>query len=584
MRLTDEQKTSVNFDGNLALSSCPGSGKTHTIIAKLLRCIDEVQNTTRIVGCITYMNSAVNEIQHRLSIYSGKDFEENCSIETIHSFCLSNIFRQHYWKIRQFVTGFSILASDDEKYRELVMKIIHKHSLDGRAFENFEQISRGIENLPQYISSEARQDYWDLLDNNGYVDFDSIIFYSAQLIERFPFISSGLAAKYAWLLVDEFQDTSEAQVRILRTIASYKRTTFFIVGDPYQSIMGFAGAKPKLMSAFAKELCARQDCHLSGNFRSSHEIVTTANTLLPRKPIMRAVGQDKDFGVIPQWHNLPNIFNGLQDYFFPEIEARGIKLGDCAIIGPNFFTIRDLARKLREYGIAIIGPGARPYRRSQHLIAPIAEEVCSFLVSSKYNSAKIIKWKLLELITNCEAKPSRSFFSFSGDVALAEILRFANAQADKIISAIEFIQEFATGLAEIMIRHELLSESSRNLLRSSAESMIEDINNHNSDLDTNNFSVEDLGLLAGGENSLKMLTLHKSKGREFDAVAIINAEDGRIPHHTAKNGSEEEAEGRRVFYVGITRARKILMIFTDSCDWRNPSRFLHEIFPDGPTK
>ncbi len=582
MKLTEEQKKAVYHNDNLALVSCPGSGKTHTIIAKLLLCIDGVRTTTRIVGCITYMNSAVNEIQHRLSMHLGRDYEKQCTVETIHSFCLNNIFIQNHWRIKHFVNGFTILSPDDEIYQDLTRNIIRKHSLDGRAFANFEQISRGINNLPQYITSEAREDYWYFLDSNAYVDFDSLIFYSAQLIEKFPFISSGLSAKYAWLLVDEFQDTSEAQVKILKAIASYNRTTFFIVGDPHQSIMGFAGAKPKLMRDFSKEVSAKEDFCLSGNFRSSDYIVNLSNNLLSRTPSMQAVGDSKSYDFEPEWRHVSSIFEGLQDYFFPEIEARGFKLGDCAILGPNFFVLRDLARQLREYGIPIIGPGARPYRRSQHLIAPLAEEVCSHLISNKANTFKIIRWRMLDLIINCQMKAPPTFFSFNGDVALTKILRLAGILVDANPSAIAFLEKFANGVAKIMCEHELLSESNKDLLISSGESMVDDIQSHNNDMDINNFSVEDLGLLAGGNKSMRLLSLHRAKGREFDAVAIINAEDGRIPHHTVQIGSEEEAEGRRLFYVGITRARKLLMIFTDSNDWRDPSRFLYEIFPGGP--
>ncbi len=553
MKLTDEQKKAVWYNDNIALVSCPGSGKTHTIIAKLLQCVDGVKKTTRIVGCITYMNSAVDEIRHRLSIHLGRDYEEQCTVETIHSFCLNNIFRQNHWRIEHFINGFAVLSPDDEIYQDLVRDVIRKHSLDNRAFTNFEQISRGVDTLPQYINSEAREDYWDFLDSNGYVDFDSIIFYSAQLIVKFPFISTGLSAKYAWLLVDEFQDTSEAQVKILKAIAAHKRTTFCIVGDPYQSIMGFAGAKPKLMKEFSEKISAEEDFYLSGNFRSSDHIVNLANSLSPRTPTMQAVGDNKPYDFEPQWRHISSIFNGLQDYFLPEIEARGFKLGDCAILGPNFFVLRDLARQLREYGIPIIGPGARPYRRSRHLIAPLAEEVCSHLISNKANHIKIIRWRMLDLIINCQMKAPPVFFSFNGDVA------------------------------EIMCGHELLSESNKDLLISSGKSMVEDIQSHNGDIDINKFSVEDLGLLAGGEKSLKLLTLHRAKGREFDAVAIVMVHEGLIPYGNPSSNSEEENEARRLFYVGITRARKLLIIFTDSNNWRKPSRFINEIFSGGPT-
>lgn len=583
MKLTVDQKTAVCYDGNLSLVSCPGSGKTHTIVAKLLRCIESFRSTTRKIGCITYMNTAVNEIQHRLSMYLGRDFSDCCSVETIHSFCLNNIFIQNHWRISHFINGFEILTPDDERYQEIVSNIIRKHRLDRRAFENFEQISRGISELPQHITSAARNDYWLALDSNGYVDFDSIIYYSAVLTEKHPFISSGISAKYAWLLVDEFQDTSAAQVKILKAVASYKRTSFWIVGDPFQSIMGFAGAKPELMEGFSQDIIAKTDVFLSGNFRCSDHIVRLSNGLLPRNPLMQAVGRNKTYDFEPQWRHTSGIFNGIQDYFLPEIAARGFSLGECAILGPSFFTLRDLTRKLREFSVPVIGPGARPYKRSKHLIAPFAEEICSHLIVKKAKSIKILRWRMMELIINCQKKVHPSFYTFNGDLALAKCIRLAGILINKYPSAMLFLQAFATGLSEIMCEHELISEPSKSLVVSSGVALAEDIRSHNMDIDINNFSVEDLGLLAGGDKSLKLLTLHRSKGLEYDAVAIIMAHDGFIPYGNPLSGSNEEREARRLFYVGITRARKLLMIFTDSSNSRRPTRFLSEIFPNGPT-
>ena len=149
-----------------------------------------------------------------------------------------------------------------------------------------------------------------------------------------------------------------------------------------------------------------------------------------------------------------------------------------------------------------------------------------------------------------------------------------------------FLEEFASGSATIMIDHQLLSKSSKELLVDSGASMIEDIENHRgrSGVDVDNFSVSDMGLFARGDRSIKLLTLHKAKGREFDAVAIVRAHEWLIPYGNPDRDSALEAEARRLMYVGMTRARKVLMIFSDNSDSRGnpPSRFLREVFPDGP--
>ncbi|MFC1636893.1 UvrD-helicase domain-containing protein [Planctomycetota bacterium] len=588
MKLTGQQQQAIFHQGNLSLVSCPGSGKTHTIVARLLRCVDEVKDTTRRIGCITYTRAAVNEIQYRLSHYLGCDeFEDKFDIGTIHSFCLNNILRPNHWRLDTFREGFEVLTPDDERCQNIVDGVINDHSLDRRASDNFELLFRGL--IPPYnITTSAAEDYWNRLDEENYVDFNGIIYYAAQLTQAYPFISAGLGSTFAWLLVDEFQDTSEYQVQILNAIASHGRTKFFIVGDPGQSIMSFAGGRPDLMDDFAYGISARGDLSLSGNFRSSDLIVSLAEDLQPRDPEMEAIGENKNYDFVPVWKHTDTLFSGLEDYFLPEIEGREIDWGECAILAPNFYVLCEIAPRLRDMGIPLIGPGARPYKKSSHLIAPLAEEICSYIEAGDSRMIRNLRRRLREIIENCESRWNPKLFTFNGDLAIAKIAAMARRLRDENPAIRSFLEDFASGCATFMIDHELLTSSSRDMIVDSATSMIDDIENHRgrSGIDVDNFSVSEMGLFAMGHRSIKLLTLHKAKGREFDAVAIVRAHDGLIPYGNPPSGSGEENEARRLMYVGITRARKVLMLFSDNSDSRGnrPSRFLWEIFPDGPKK
>lgn len=587
MKLTRQQQEAIFHEGNLSLVSCPGSGKTHTIVARLLRCMDEVKDTSRRIGCITYTRAAVNEIQHRLSRYLGRDeFEDKFDIGTIHSFCLSNIFSPNHWRLDAFQEGFDVLTPDDERYQNIVDGVIDDHSLDRRACDNFELLFRG-RTPPYNITTSAAEDYWGRLDESNYVDFNGIIYYAAQLVQAYPFLPAGLGSVFAWLLVDEFQDTSEYQVQILNAIASHGRTKFFIVGDPGQSIMSFAGGRPDLMDDFADGISARDDVSLSGNFRSSNLVVSLAEDLQPRDPEMEAVGENKNYDFAPVWKHMNTLFSGIEDYFLPEVEGRGIDWGECAILAPNFYILCEIAPRLRDMGIPLIGPGARPYKKSSHLIAPLAEEICSYIETGDSRMIRNLRRRMREIIENCESRWNPNLFTFNGDLAIARIAAMARRLRDENPAIRRFLEEFASGCATVMIDHELLAKSSRDAIVDSSVSMLEDIENHRgrSGVDVDNFSVSDMGLFARGNRSIKLLTLHKAKGREFDAVAIVRAHDGLIPYGNPRRGSEEENEARRLVYVGMTRARKVLMLFSDNSDSRGnpPSRFLREVFPDGPS-
>ncbi len=97
------------------------------------------------------------------------------------------------------------------------------------------------------------------------------------------------------------------------------------------------------------------------------------------------------------------------------------------------------------------------------------------------------------------------------------------------------------------------------------------------DVDIPNLALSDLGMFANQENNLKLLTIHQSKGREFTAVALIGLQDGIIPYHNKYSTltTDGEAEARRLFYVAVTRARRILHLFTEKGDWRRVCRFLN---------
>lgn len=130
----------------------------------------------------------------------------------------------------------------------------------------------------------------------------------------------------------------------------------------------------------------------------------------------------------------------------------------------------------------------------------------------------------------------------------------------------------ASSFTEILIDADLFSKSDEGILIESAQEILDDMSKNGVDLA--NLSLSDLGMFANPASNMKLLTLHSAKGREFDAVAIIDLHDGQLPHRSATS-FESLAAYTRLFYVGVTRARKLLMYVTDSENARNqPSRFL----------
>jgi DNA helicase-2/ATP-dependent DNA helicase PcrA len=581
MKLTTQQKNAVRCDENLMLTACPGSGKTRVIISKLSRAVDEVRATPRSVACITYTNAAVHEIEARLrqNIQPGDDvYYDIC---TIHSFCLNHIFRPFCFLIDGYENGFKVLTPENADFEYYVTAICEQygiHNPTSREFEDFTQlrVSPGGEPVGNAIehgalTPEIAIAYWKRIRKAGFIDFANIIYYSLVLLKKYPHILSYVSSKFAWILVDEFQDTTDLQVEILTLIAQAGRTRFLLVGDPHQSIFRFAGARPDLADEFADRINARTDLSLSGNFRSSSPILAHAEFLFPRIPAMNALGPARRFNEVPIWQHGRNAFEVITDYFLPALEELGIPLGEAAILAPTWFSLFPLGRLLREYGISIVGPGARPYRRNRQF-APLAEQICGYLMEPRPDAIAGIERTLFNTLLDITGRAYFDIFSYQGRVIVFRLLYQARELYDVNMGAIPWLEAAAGAFSQILLDEEYLSREEQNLFAMSVEEMEEDMRRNKVDLA--NLTIDDLGIYASPDAALKLSTLHNAKGREYLAVAMIDLHEGRIPFYQART-DEEIAEAKRLFYVGITRAKRLLLYVTDDSGRRNgPSRFL----------
>lgn len=581
MRLTNEQREAVRCDEHVMLTACPGSGKTRVIISKLSRAIDAIRETSRAVACITYTNAAVHEIEARLRHHIQPGDDIYFDICTIHSFCLNYIFRPFCYLIRGYKHGFKVLTPESTEFEEHVTAVLAQYGRYNPAFSDFEdfaQLRVSLDGKPVGhpiehggLTSAIATAFWKRIREAGFIDFANIIYYSFLLLQKRTEILNYVSAKFAWILVDEFQDTTDLQVEILSLLAATKRTQFLLVGDPCQSIYRFAGARPDLADDFAARIGARTDLTLSGNFRSSPAIVAHANLLYPRTPVMTAVGESKKFTEPPEWQHGSSAFDVITDYFLPAIDALGISVGEAAILAPTWFPLFHLGRRLREYGIRIVGPGARPYRRNRQF-APLAEQVCGYIMEPRPEAIAGIERTLFNTLLDVTGRASFDIFSYSGRVTVFRLLHKAQELHAAHLAAIKWLEAAADAFAAVLINDEYLSPADENVFSMSVEEMKVDMLNNRVDLA--NLTIDDLGIYATPDAALKLSTLHNAKGREYQAVAMMDLHEGRIPFYQAETVEDFE-EAKRLFYVGLTRAKRFLLYVTDDSNSRNqPTRFL----------
>jgi len=578
MIFTDDQWTAVRAEGNAILEACPGSGKTRCLIGRLHRCLDEVDGTPRRVGCITYTNAGVAEIEMRLRASGRPQLEQYLDVSTIHAFCLNTVLKSFHWLLDEYRLGFTVVAPDSAEYQEILLEVAPQFHLRDRDLYEFSQARRSAEGEPLVppggVPPRAVTAFWETLAANNLVDFSSILYHSYCLLRDHPELADAVAAKYAWMLVDEFQDTTRLQVEILRLIADRGRTSFFIVGDPQQSIFGFAGAEPALVPGFAEAIGAETLPGLAENFRSSEPLVSLANRLIPREPEMVAAGPNRDCA------EGPVIIRGLEAPdavlrgFLPRLDEMGIPYGRAAVLSPVWFALTGVGRRLREHGIQVMGPGSRPYRGT-FLIGSLAEQIAAYLAQPEAERLRRVERELFEMVGRSTGESPYGIYSFSGRRLAYSIIGIARRARDGGELADDWLREVAREVADALVAEDLITPSEAEQLPESADEMLRDAHQRMQGRDQ--LTVEDLGLFAASKDSVRLLTLHAAKGREFDAVAIIEAYEGRIPHYRARSTAELE-EARRVLYVGMTRAKRLLLFCThDSSRHRNPpSRFLRE--------
>jgi DNA helicase-2/ATP-dependent DNA helicase PcrA len=288
---------------------------------------------------------------------------------------------------------------------------------------------------------------------------------------------------------------------------------------------------------------------------------------------MRAVGATRAFTETPQWRHGDSAFEVITDEFLPAIDSLGIPVGASAILAPTWYPLFPLGRRLREYGISVVGPGARPYRRNRQF-APLAEHVCGYLMEPRPEAIAAIERTLFNTILDVTGRASFDIFSYTGRVTVFRLLHKARELHDAHPGAIAWLEAAARAFADVLVDDEYVGSSQRSIFATSVEEMKADMENNRVDVD--NLTIDDLGIYASPDTALKLSTLHNAKGREYHAVAIIDLHEGRLPSYRAQT-EDDIAEAKRLFYVGVTRAKRFLLYVTDASHPRNePSRFLRD--------
>ena len=555
MSLTPKQREVVEATtGHYVVLAGPGCGKTHTITEKILY-IFEKETIPEPYGllAVTFTDAAARIMRARLRS-KGFNKWDRVWVGTFHSF--GRYILGCYGSDIGIREDFEIIELD--KRNLILEQIIKKHLIGispseiGSIFDGLKR--RGIypEQGDDYIPPdicEAYKEYNRILRDENLLDFGDLVALAVQLLQKSDFVKRVYTMFFRYVMVDEFQDTDKQQLEMIRLLAEPSIGST-IVGDDDQSIFGWRGALRENVYKI-KELLGSTEIVLGQNFRSDEVIVEAATKVIGFDPNRR----DKDIEPVSKerGHLYRYEFND------PDDEAKYVvnwinktlnnmvdDPGDTTIIARTHYRAEWVEQEMDRIGIPW-------FDRSRLNFQDLWETALGLaIIELAHNpSSSLFLYRVLAAVEE-GGLAFRLGDEDALDVALkirdklktSENLELDPNKVSKILDAagmIEIIQNASAGISDARRR-------TMNL-----EKMMKDIS---SEAEKHKIDLLNVINRFTGHGAVQIISGHQAKGGEFDVVFFIGLEDDVLPDYRAHDDEDKLAEERRIFYVGLTRARK----------------------------
>ncbi len=637
MKLNPGQNEAVNFiSGPCLVLAGAGSGKTRVITNKIAYLVRECELPARYIAAVTFTNKAAREMKERVAQTLGKKEARGLKISTFHTFGL-NIIKSEV-KTLGLKPGFSLF---DNKDSMSLLKDLTEVEFDGDK-ELLSGLQSCISNwkndliLPEDLKNrtlspsdiehaEFYQRYYNHLRAYNALDFDDLILLPTVLLKNNEAVRKKWQNKIRYLLVDEYQDTNTSQYELVRLLVG-ERARFTVVGDDDQSIYSWRGARPQNLVLLQKDFPKLRVIKLEQNYRSTERILHCANILIQNNPhifekkLFSELGYGEPLQVITaknEDHEAERVVAELMAHKF----MQATKFKDYAILYRGNFQSRVFEKVLMSNRIPYkISGGMSFFGRTEvkdimaYLRLLVNQDDDNALLRVINTPTRGIGRVSLEKLGNLANLNRSSMFEAAFDPNLQDVL------TGKALVSVEQFSRWIVELSDRAVRgdgiatiremiktmgyEEWLYESSTSpkaaeMGMANISTLFGWISNmlEGSELDppmtlqevVNRLILRDM--MERGEDSeetdqVQLMTLHASKGLEFPYVFIVGMEEGLIPHQSSIDEDNIDEE-RRLAYVGITRAQKVLFMTLvkerrQYGEVRNPepSRFLHELPQD----
>ena len=602
----EQQQAMEHKDGPMLVLAGPGSGKTEVIIRRTRKLIQNYQVAPSSILVVTFTKAAAGQMRERFLHLCGVE-KSQVTFGTFHGI-FYGILRQAYG-----ITSANI-AGEEIKY-QILRQILQNSSLQMEDENDLlESLAREISTvkngripLSHYYSASCPDEqfrkiyetYEKRLHGKRLLDFDDLLVYCYQLFQKHPDILQAWQKKFRYILIDEFQDVNQLQYDIVRLLA-LPENNLFLVGDDDQSIYRFRGARPEIMLNFTKDYPEAETVTLDVNYRCSKRILSSA---------MQVIGTNKKrFQKHLQTPNpegdpvkIREFENPREEYLevVSELRARleqGDKLEDTAILLRTNQEAEGLVGALMERQV--------PFNMKEKLPNLFHHWICrNILAYLRFAAGDESRKNFVEFMNRPNRYIARDAVSLSPVISFDQLKDFYKDKdwmCDRLttlethlrilrgltpFAAINFIrkgmgyEEYLREYAEYRkIKPEELSEILDRLTDSTKG--MDSLGDWEDYIEDYTRKLEEQAKKQEQEREGVLIsTLHGVKGLEYDKVYILNVNEGSMPYKKAVLEPAIEEE-RRLFYVGMTRARKEL----DLCyvrqqheKKREPSRFLEEV-------
>lgn len=556
----EQQKAVTNTDGPMIVLAGAGSGKTRVITYKVLYLVEKGIDPFHIL-CITFTNKAASEMKERIRIAlnSKRSYSGQPTIATYHALCakLLRIEGKHLGISEHFVIydtqdqleaikeAMQKLAISPKEYKpSAILGTISQAKNELITETEYKNLARG--HFQEVVGSVYRL-YQQILKDSDALDFDDLLIKTIQLFEKNPEILEKYQNKFQYILVDEYQDTNQAQYKLTKMLAG-RLHNICVVGDFSQSIYSWRGADFRNLKKFQETFPETKTFALSQNYRSTQNILNAAYSVISR---------NTTHPVLALWTNNQNgdqvsLYEARSEqeeaeYVINEISNLKFQFSDVAVLYRTNAQSRAIEEVFLHHGIPyILIGGTRFYERKE------VKDVLAYL-RILANPKDMISYKRIEKLGKGRLKKFLSFQEEYEEQATIDTL-------DTVVKATEYLSLYDENLEEDRQRLENIKE-----LRSVAiafpkiTQFLENVSLVEQE------SMPDLPVgrqvpQEGKRDVVTLMTLHAAKGLEFPVVFMVGMEEGLFPHSRALMDKDELEEERRLCYVGMTRARERLIL------------------------